>query len=113
MPAGAVLLQEGDDGVMHPVAYASQKFKPHQRAWSTIEKEAYALLYALEKFEVYVGDGKEIVVYSDHNPLTFVNRMRNKNQRLTRWSLMLQPYNLSVRHIAGRDNVISDMLSRP
>ena len=54
-----------------------------------------------------------IVVYSDHNPLIFVNRMRNKNQRLTRWSLMLQPYNLSVRHIAGRDNVISDMLSRP
>ena len=38
--------------------------------------------------------------------------MRNKNQRLTRWSLMLQEYDVIRRHIKGKDNVIADDLSR-
>lgn len=29
---GAALLQEGKDGIMHPVSYFSQKLKPHQRS---------------------------------------------------------------------------------
>nr|XP_053649648.1 protein white-like [Cherax quadricarinatus] len=49
----AVLLQSGDDG-LQPVAYFSAKYQPHQRTYSTIEKEALALILALENFEVYV-----------------------------------------------------------
>ena len=52
---GAVLLQEGSDDILHPVCYLSTKFKTHQRNYSTIEKEALALLIAMEKFEVYLG----------------------------------------------------------
>ena len=112
--AGAVLLQTDSNDILLPVCYMSTKFKSHQRNYSTIEKEAAALLMALEKFEVYLGNSSQkIIVYSDHNPLQFVNRMKNKNQRLTRWSLALQPYNLEIRHIKGKDNVIADTLSRP
>lgn len=112
--AGSVLLQEGKDGVLHPVCYSSAKFKPHQTHYSTIEKEAAALLMALEKFDVYLScTPYEIEVFSDHNPLQFVMRMKNKNQRLTRWYLALQPYNLVVKHIKGRNNIIADSLSRP
>ena len=111
--AGAVLLQRVDD-VLHPVCYLSTKFKPYQCNYSTIEKEALSLLIALEKLEIYFGNtDQEIVVYSDHNPLQFVNKMKNKNQRLTRWSLALQPFNICIKHIKGRDNVIADALSRP
>ena len=38
--AGAVLLQEGPDGLDHPVCYFSKKFLKHQLDYSTIEKEA-------------------------------------------------------------------------
>ena len=41
-----------------------------------------------------------------------VHKMKNKNQRLLRWSLMLQEHNLDIRHIRGRDNIIPDTLSR-
>ena len=111
--AGAVLLQEDDEGVEHPVCYFSKKFNKSQRNYSTIEKECLALVLALQQFEVYVSSsGLPIVVYSDHNPLVFIHKMKNKNQRLLRWSLMLQEYVLEIRHIKGKDNVIADCLSR-
>lgn len=48
--AGAVLLQDDAEGVCHPVCYYSVKFKRHQLNYSTIEKEALALLMALQHF---------------------------------------------------------------
>ena len=70
--AGAVLLQEDERGIDHPVCYFSKKFNKHQVNYSTIEKEALALLLALQHFEVYVGSSSSPVrVYSDHNLLCF------------------------------------------
>ena len=53
-----------------------------------------------------------IKVYTDHNPLTFLKTMKNKNQRLVRWNLALQEYNLEIQHIPGSENVVADALSR-
>ena len=66
---------------------------------------------ALEKFHIYV-DGKKTVVFSDHNPLRFVNSFKEKSVRLMRWALALQRYNIEVRHIKGKENCIADALSR-
>ena len=111
--AGAVLLQKGGSGLLLPIAFMSTKFKPHQKSYSTVEKEALSLLLALEKFAIYVSSPSHpVVVYTDHQPLQFVSKMRLKNARLTRWWLALQEYNLEVHHIKGADNVIADVLSR-
>ncbi len=53
-----------------------------------------------------------IIVYTDHNPLTFLNRMHGKNKIIMRWSLILQPFHLQIKHIRGKDNLIADALSR-
>ena len=111
--AGAVLLQVGSDGVDHPVCYFSRKFNRHQMVYSTIEKEALALVWAVQYFDVYLSSASvPITVYTDHNPLVFIDRMRTSNQRIMRWSLILQPYSLKIEHIKGIDNVIADALSR-
>ena len=52
---GAVLLQEDEEGVEHPVVYFSKKLNKHQRVYSTIEKEALSLILAVEHFEVYMS----------------------------------------------------------
>ena len=54
----------------------------------------------------------KIKVYTDHNPLTGLKTMKNKNERLVRWSLALQEYNLEIQHIPGSENVVADALSR-
>lgn len=111
--AGAVLLQEDAEGIDHPICYFSRKFTKPQLNYSTIEKETLALLLALQHFEVYVGSSSlPIVVYTDHNPLVFLSRMYNHNQRLMRWALIVQDYHLEICHKKGSDNIVSDALSR-
>lgn len=95
-----------------PVSYFSKKFKVYQRHYSVIEKEALALIWALQHFDVYVWSSSTLVVYTDHNPLTFLRSLQNPNQRLMRWALFLQPYHLDIRHIKGKENVVADALSR-
>ena len=74
--------------------------------------------FALQHFEVNLASSvAPIVIFSDHNPLTFIHKMKkknknNKNQHLLRWSLMLQEHNLDIRHIKGKGNIIPDVLSR-
>ena len=110
---GAVLLQSDENGLDRPVAYFSRKLNVHQRAYSTIEKEALGLVLAVRHFEVYVSHaGREVEVYTDHNPLAFLARFQTSNQRVFRWALVLQPYSLVVRHVAGKDNILADTLSR-
>jgi RNase H-like domain found in reverse transcriptase len=108
---GSVLFQVTDD-VEHPICYMSRKLKPHEVNYSTIEKEALALVVAVRACSVYFGSAP-VIVYSDHSPLQFINTMRNFNQKLLRWSLELQQYSLEIRHRPGRFNLLPDLLSRP
>ena len=111
--AGSVLMIEDGNGVDHPVSYFSKKNNKHQKNYSTIEKECLSLILAIQYFEVYlISSASPTVVFSDHNPLIFIHQIKNKNQRLLRWSLLLQEYNLDIMHIKGKDNIISDALSR-
>ena len=48
--AGAVLLQEGNEGVDHPICYFSKKFSKCPNNYSTVEKESLALILALQHF---------------------------------------------------------------
>lgn len=88
------------------------KFNQPQRSYATIEKETLALVQAVQHFEDYlVASPSPIIVHCDHDPLRFLNHMRNSNQGLTRWSLLLQQFNLEVKHIRGKDNFFADTLS--
>ena len=53
----ADLLKENDSGVERPVSYFSRKQNRHQKNYSTIEKETFALVASLQYFEVYVTNG--------------------------------------------------------
>ena len=109
--AGGVLLQESD-GLLHPICYTSSKFNTHQLAYSTIEKELLSLVLAIKKFDCYLHGASQTQVFTDHNPLLFLERSKGHNQRLLRWALFLQNYNLKMNHIKGSQNLMADALSR-
>ena len=108
---GSVLLQQDDSGLERPVSYFSKKLSPAQRKYSTIEKECLALVTSLHHYYVYLSVGT-VKVYTDHNPLVFLNKMKGSNSRLLRWSLLIQSFSLIIVHIKGIENKIPDLLSR-
>ena len=51
---GAVLCQETDDGDEKVISFASKAFSGAEKNWTTTEKEAYAVVWALQYFHPYV-----------------------------------------------------------
>lgn len=107
---GAVLLQ-GDEGEERPVLYLSRKLEPRETRYSTIEKEGLAIKWALESLRYYLL-GREFDVETDHRALSWINTMKDRNARITRWYLDLQPFNFRIRHKPGKTNILADYLSR-
>ena len=109
---GATLGQLNDNGVEEPLAYASQKLTDTQSNWATIEREAFAIIWALNRFKNIIY-GSQITVYCDHNPLKYnIHDCVPKSARLLRWALALQEFDLEVKYTKGSSNVVADYLSR-
>ena len=96
-------------GVEQPLAFASQKLNPTQQIWSTIEREAYAVIWALKYRDLIFGS--KVIVYCDHNPLQYIRECAPKSAKL-RWSLALQEFDLDLVYKKGSSNVVADWLSR-
>lgn len=108
---GAVLLQ-GEKESEHPIEYASRLLIPAERNYSTTEREALAVVWAIQKFRGYI-EGSEVTVLTDHQPLRWLFSLKSPTGRLARWAMLLQSYNLCFNYTPGKQNVIADTLSRP
>ena len=108
---GAVLSQLDDEGAEHPVAYFSRKLLPREERYSTVEKECLAIKLGVQIFRVYLL-GRPFTIQMDHRSLAWLDRVKENNSRLTRWSLALQSYNFEVQYRAGKMNQNADALSR-
>ena len=104
--AGAVLSQIGEDGEEHPVGYYSR-----EECYSTVEKECLAIKLAISAFRVYLL-GRKFMIQTDHRSLEWLDRLKESNLCLCRWSLSLQPYQYEVVHRSGKMNMNADTLSR-
>jgi transposase InsO family protein len=109
---GAYLYQTriGEDGQEEqiPIAFLSQAMTKVQRRWSTIEKECYAIWYALRKWEHLLRD-IPFTIYTDHRNLKYLN---TNTPKVVRWKLAIQEFDFKVRHIDGEANVVADAFSR-
>ena len=108
---GAILCQTHEDGVEYVVQYVSHQLSVTQRRWATIEKEAYAVVYALQKLRPYLY-GAEFVVYTDHKPLLCLFSKSMTNTKIQRWAILLAEYGATIKYRPGSSNIRADMLSR-
>jgi hypothetical protein len=108
---GGVLYQE-INGIRKNVYFYSQMLPKLQRKWPTIEKEALAIYYCVNRMKLYLL-GREFIVQTDHCPLRDMHQKPSNNRRVDRISLILQQYNIKeIRHVSGKCNCMADYLSR-
>ena len=72
---GAVLSQEVE-GVERVVAFWSRQLNKAERNYSTIEREALAVVAGIKEFFPYLY-GRPFTVYTDHNPLTSLRGLKD------------------------------------
>jgi len=80
---GATLRQLDEQGVEHPLPFASQKLSATQMGWSTIEREAYAVIWPLNSFRDLIFVSR-VSIFCDHNPLQYIRECSPKSAKLLR-----------------------------
>ena len=111
---GAVLLQQQDDGKMHPVAYASRAMSETERRYAQIEKEALAITWACDRFSDYLI-GLHFQIETDHKPLVPLLGSKDISElpaRIQRFRIRLMRYTYMIHHVPGKELYTADALSR-
>ena len=108
---GACLTQKTDNEEEKPIYFLSHKLSPTQTRWSTIEKEGYAIYYALQKLDHYLHNAR-FTIKTDHKPLKYILDSPMQNKKIQLWALSIAGYNCQVEYIKGTENHCADLLSR-
>ncbi|XP_057312279.1 uncharacterized protein K02A2.6-like [Hydractinia symbiolongicarpus] len=108
---GAVISQKQPCGTYRPISYASRSLCPVEQRYSQIERDALAILFAIERFKIYLY-GITFIVNTDHKPLVALfGKKSNPPPRIERWVMKLLPYDFIVQFRPGVNNP-ADYLSR-
>lgn len=105
---GGALFMDTDP--IKTVAFFSKTLSVAERQWSINEKEAFALVSAVEKFDSYLR-GHTFTCLVDHKNLTF-NTTASSSQKIERWRHRLSEYLITVEYVPGPENEVADALSR-
>ena len=108
---GACLTQKTDDEEEKPIYFLSHKLSQTQTRWSTVEKEGFAIYYALQKLDHYLHNAK-FTIKTDHKPLKYILDSPMQNKKIQLWALSIAGYNTQVEYIKGKENHCADLLSR-
>ncbi len=111
---GAVLAQIHEDKTKRIVAFASITLSTAERKYSTVEKEALACVWAVEKWRIYLW-GRKIFLRTDHQALTVLLSPKGTDRagmRIACWAARLLCFNYEVFYSSGSQNHTADCLSR-
>ncbi|GFU41667.1 retrovirus-related Pol polyprotein from transposon 17.6 [Trichonephila clavipes] len=108
---GAVLLQEAEDGKLHPVQYMSQKTTQAEEKYSSYELEVLAVVNALKKFRTYLL-GNHFKIITDCSAFQKTMDKKDLVTRVARWTLLLEEYDYEIAHRSGQRMQHVDALSR-
>ena len=110
---GAVLRQQGEDGLWHPCSYLSKSFTPAERNYQIYDRELLAIVRAPEAWRHFLqGSPHPTEILSDHKNLTYFRTAQKLNCRQARWHLFLSEFNIVIKHQPGKSLTQADALSR-
>ena len=99
------------DGVERPVMFVSRVLTSSEVNYSPTEGEALAIVFVLRRCE-HLLYGQQLLIRTDHRPLTFIRGGNEANRKLARWWSILQEFDYQIEYVQGKANVVADALSR-
>ncbi|XP_047987090.1 uncharacterized protein LOC125226951, partial [Leguminivora glycinivorella] len=108
------VVQQKVDNAWKPLAFFSKAMSPTQRRYSTYDRELLAIYTAIKHFRRLI-EGNDVIVYTDHRPLTHALTRAPSNSdtpRRERQLHFISQFCSSIQYIPGDKNNIADALSR-
>ena len=105
-----MLIQQQENGLVAPIAYASRTLQKHEQNYGVIELEALGVVWAIRHFRPYLY-GHACKVYTDHEALRSLLNTLQPSGKLARWELTIQELDLEIHYSPGRFNQAADPLS--
>jgi len=93
------------------IGYASMCFSETQRGYSVVDRELAGLRWGVKTFRNFLF-GVHFILYTDHQPLVYLNNMKLVCSRLARTVEDLAEYDMEIRYLPGRLNICADTMSR-
>lgn len=107
-----VVLSQMQDKIERPIAFGSRTLTKCESNYSTIEKEALAIMWGIDKFKPYLY-GNKFTLFTDHKPLQYIkNCNKNQKQKNLNWRTEIKNYEYTIIYKEGKTNVVADALSR-
>jgi transposase InsO family protein len=108
--AGAVLSQI-QNGVEHPIAFASRSLNNAERAYSTTRQELLAIVFGLKQYRMYLL-GRSFVIRTDHSALQWLRKTPEPVAQQARWLEFIEQFNYRIEHRPGANHINADQMSR-
>lgn len=110
------ILNVVENGIERPIYMASASLSEAEKNYAQLHREALAIVFALKKFHKFVF-GHFVTIFTDCQPLPAIFSGKKDistviNSRFLRWMLLLQNYDVEIRHRPKRLTVNADALSR-
>lgn len=106
---GAYLAQE-QDGELKPIAFLSHAFTRAESSWPAVQREAFAVVLAVQKWRRLLIGLPATLVETDAKALTSLKD--STNAKIQRWFLTMSELPLVFAHVRGEENPIADFISR-
>lgn len=107
---GYVLSQE-HNGKLHPICFGGRALRDNEFKWHITDKEGLALVEGIQPFKHYLANNR-VIVYRDNVSVKYLQKIKDCQNRLGRWGILLQGYTFDIKHRSSSQNCSADFMSR-
>jgi hypothetical protein len=94
------------------VAIFSKILTECQRRYPAYKKELLGIVSCLRRFHSYIWGRNDLVIITDHKPLTYIQTSKQLSPSLQQWLDVILDYHFDIQHRDGILHVLPDRLSR-
>src|SRR5260221_995972 len=110
---GAVLSQQQEDRLFHPIGFMSKSFSNTERNYQIHNKEMLVIMDALEEWRHFLeGSDQKFEIHTDHKNLSYFREAHKLNCHQAQWSLYLSRFDFILTPMPGRQMGRPDALLR-
>ena len=109
---GWVISQEDKDKNRYAIRFGAKVLTERQRKYAQVKRELWGIVSAVKTDRDYLI-GTEVIIETDCLPiLGMISGCATPDIAMLRWIAYIKSLNPEIRHVAGKRNVVADMLSR-